>query len=644
MGRAMSVVGEAEPAVANLAGPARRRYWVRRVLAGLYGAFFGVVVIYDPSDGFMPPSDWQDAAIRFSIFVAASAMIAYAIGFRPRRGARFWQILPWGMLAAWIYSCYQATIVAPNMHDDVALALGVLTGSFVLYPFMHLLFRFRNVGRLPEVEGAQAPRGVKRWLGLRAERDVWSGAVSHPRWFQFGIAGPALLVTLWCVWLGLKVEQLRGQREAVVRLEASHAKLEMHHSSALEDAVSKYLPDGLLVDVKRVEFEGVETEKSLISALLKCRNLEGLQLGYGSEAITDGEVRMLSELHTLKDLDFGSIEVTDATLIALGRRQLLEKACIHSYEVTDVGIRAIANCPLTELDILAPTVTDEGMATLGECATLERLSVFGTETTDQSLASIVRLPKLDSLRLVDVEIDGSGFASVGEESQLTNVTLNDTKLNDDAILHLANIPSLTYLEIEDANLTDASAPAFRRLTELRVIKLHDVDVADEVLASLCSLPVISHLALTNSRATGETLWSNQKFPPLWMIDVSDSPISDLGFAAIVSKLNGPCRLVVDRTRITDLGFRLCKPTPHVVELFCNQTLLTDDGIRACRKFDALQTLSCEFTLVTPRAIDSLRHMRWLDRLYCEGTSLDSLGKKQLSDQLPRVVTTKGYVE
>jgi uncharacterized membrane protein HdeD (DUF308 family) len=638
----MSVVGGAEPAVANVGRPARRRYWVRRVLAGLYGATFGVLTMTSPEKGLAWPEDWVEALEWTAMLIAVLAVIAYAFGFRPRRGAWFWRVFPWGVLAMLVYSLHRFTLAEPVSHDDVALALFVLTTSIALYPFIHLLFRFRNVGRLPEVEGAQAPRGVKRWLGLRAERDVWSGAVSHPRWFQFGIAGPALLVTLWCVWLGLKVEQLRGQREAVVRLEASHAALKMHQLSDLEDAVKTYLPKELLADVQGVILSEDGGGDELIPDLLKCRSVEGIALPFERCEFTDRGVRPLGELRKLKKLGMGKTEVTDDSLVALSRNKMLEELIVDSNRVTDIGIHAIANCPLGFLDVKSTKITDEGIVALGECDSLYSLTISEAAMTDRGLAAIAKLPQLYSLALLDVEIDGSGFAAIGKQPQLERLIIFNTKLSDEGVALLAKIASVEALTISNSPLTDGAAEGLKRYYKGNAITLRNVGLTDNSLIALCSIPSLRTLTMARTNVTGEAVWQLSHFPQILWLDLSGSPITDSGFAAIVNKLSAPCDLDVNGTQITVAAFRLCRPTSHLIHLSCAQTWITDDAIFECRKFEGLESLHLEWTLVTPRAISAFQSMRCLEGVFAEGTAIDTLSDEELDDLLPNVfVRTSG---
>jgi len=619
-----------------------RCYWVRRALAGLCGLFFGVMTFTVPDKGVaLPFDDWKGAVEFLSILVAVFAIFGYAIGYRPRRGAWFWNLFPWALLGWIVYSCYESTLASPNETDDVLITLVVIAGTAFLFPFFHLLFRFRAVGRLPEVPDAQPARGWKRWLGLRAERDVWNGAVPHPRWFQFGIAGPALVVTLWCVWLGLKVEQLRTQRETATRLEKQGVALVMHELSEWEMAVAPYLPRQLLVDVLSADFFWSDTGDEAIVDLQSFRSLEVVDVDNEDGRYSDEAIRTISSLSMLRYVDLGSLPVTDETLIAFGGLKKLRVLSFQSDRVTERGIQAIATCPLEELSIECEQITDESAIAIGECETLEDLDLFGGELSDRGLAAIMRLPNLYSLSLADQRIDGSGFAAAGVNTRFSYLWAINTELNDAAISHLSKYQALTSLTIDGAKLTEASAEDFRQFRSLENATLGHAPVSDQVLLSLCTLPSLRTLTMRNTQVRGESLWGLQNAPTLVNMELTHSPVTDSGFAAVVRALRAPCNLNFEGTPITDEAFTLCGPSRCVHSLDCSQTWITDAGIAQCRQFRPLFDLYFKWTLVTRRSLDTLTLMRQLNHLSADGTPIGTMSDEEWDKLFPDTVIYTG---
>lgn len=617
------------------------RYWVRRALAALCGLLFGLAIFTSPRKGLDLPGDWKEGIALAAALPAVVAMLGYAAGYRPRRGNWFWKTYAWGMLAWCIYEGYEATLVTPNTTDDVALALAILAGTAVFYPFIHLLFRFRAVGRLPEVPDAQPARGWKRWLGLRAERDVWSGAVPHPRWFQFGIAGPALVVTLWCVWLGLKVEQLRTQRETAARLQKQGVDLKMHKLSEWEEAVAPYLPRQLLVDVRSALFFSSDTGDEAIADLQAFRCLEEVIVDNEDGRYSDEAIRRIAGLSMLRRVDLRSFPVTDETLIALSGLRKLEELSFQSDLVTDRGIQAIATCPLTDLTMECEQVTDAGMIALGNCASIESLEVFEGKITDAGLAAIIRQPRLDYLSIGSFKINGSGFAEGADSSLIRSLTIIDTELNNDAIKHLSKLPLLTYLCIGKAKLTDDCAEDFRQFRALESILLSSVPVSDEVLLSICSLPAITEVRLYRTQIRGESLWRIERRPKLTFLELAESPLTDSGFAAALKSLSVPCHLSIKGTPVTDGAFYWCGSSTFVQSLDCSRTWITDAGIAQCRHFQPFLGLSFEWTLMTHRSLDTLTSMKQLNHLSVDGTPIGMMSDEELDKLFPDTIVYTG---
>ena len=82
--------------MSNLSPP---RYRIRRGLALLYAAGFVGIQAVIMADDSPRQFEWRDV-VSFAVSLPAGfAATAYAIGFRPRQSAWFWNLFPWAMLA-----------------------------------------------------------------------------------------------------------------------------------------------------------------------------------------------------------------------------------------------------------------------------------------------------------------------------------------------------------------------------------------------------------------------------------------------------------------------------------------------------------------------------------------------------------------
>jgi len=57
-------------------------------------------------------------------------------------------------------------------------------------------------------------------------------ASSRRRWFRISLRTMLLVVTLLCVWLGLKVNQARRQKDAIAALKSVKSAIGFYHQLA----------------------------------------------------------------------------------------------------------------------------------------------------------------------------------------------------------------------------------------------------------------------------------------------------------------------------------------------------------------------------------------------------------------------------
>lgn len=239
---------------------------------------------------------------------------------------------------------------------------------------------------------------------LTADRPKSAVAAGRPRRLQFSLRFLLIAITIFSVWLGVRVNQARRQREAIAHLTVLNARVVYAHQSAdgrydrpwnpkAQPAAPAWLREWLGDDyfvsptgVTVVNLAPTDADLAALAALptLRCvtvaggsgsstrldwsqltslRKLEMLRL-YGPP-IDDEGVAQLRTLTNLKTLVLGSTKITDRSLTHVTRLSRLENLELPHTAVTDTGLKALYDLPrLKRLNVLDTRVTDGGIAEL----------------------------------------------------------------------------------------------------------------------------------------------------------------------------------------------------------------------------------------------------------------------------------------
>jgi Leucine-rich repeat (LRR) protein len=207
------------------------------------------------------------------------------------------------------------------------------------------------------------------------------------RWFQFSLR-TLMVLTLVCAipfaWLGRRIEQKRGEREAVAAIvklggsvsydyEKASWEWEFGGSAPIgevkhakppgPDWLRNLLGENFFSDVYWVVLSTSDGKLENLKQLTQLKklqltvsdggleNLKGLtqlQFLHFSGAVTDADLENLKEMHHLKELSLNATKVTDAGLTKLKGLTHLESLGLGLTKVTDAGVKdlqtALPNC------------------------------------------------------------------------------------------------------------------------------------------------------------------------------------------------------------------------------------------------------------------------------------------------------------
>jgi hypothetical protein len=176
-------------------------------------------------------------------------------------------------------------------------------------------------------------------------------APSRRRWFRISLRTVLLLVTLLCIWLGIKVNQARRQKEAIAALKSIKSHIAFYHQ---------------LDDEGRVNYRD---EPSIPAWLRQITGDDFFQrvwaVSGGDAAFTDEYAARLSAFDHLTWLRIVDSPAGDESLATIGNTESLETVQIINTPVGDRFMHRLAQAKqLQHLELQSTQVTSDGFAKL----------------------------------------------------------------------------------------------------------------------------------------------------------------------------------------------------------------------------------------------------------------------------------------
>jgi hypothetical protein len=157
--------------------------------------------------------------------------------------------------------------------------------------------------------------------------------------------------------------------------------------------------------------------------------------------VDDAAALRIAQCRNLQSLGLMWTDITDDGLKRIATLGGLRRLSLYSSVITDGGIAHLTALPLEYIDLLADQVSDETLKHLAEIMTLTRLDLhgigrpganLGKNFTSEGLQQLKGLPKLRTLRLTNLALDG-GFGDLSELAQLRELTFMMTNISESEI-------------------------------------------------------------------------------------------------------------------------------------------------------------------------------------------------------------------
>jgi hypothetical protein len=278
------------------------------------------------------------------------------------------------------------------------------------------------------------------------------------RWLRFSLRTFLLVLTALCVWLGIKVNQARRQKEAVEALLQLGATVRYAHQRdstnptefdsnknlGVPDWLHRLAGDDFFQSVALIEFSGPATDKDLVH-LAALPHLECLHFGQES---------------------YEEIDVTDAGLGHVRRPDRLIRLAAADTLIGDAFMKRLASAARLQLLHLSGTrVTDEGLRSLPRLPKLKYLGLSYTSVGDAGLkAALEDLSSLEILWLEGTQITDASLALLKDAKCLQFLSLDGTRVTDAGLRHLEGLPVLFDVSVDRTAVTPGGLGMLKKAT------------------------------------------------------------------------------------------------------------------------------------------------------------------------------------
>jgi len=211
--------------------------------------------------------------------------------------------------------------------------------------------------------------------------------------------------------------------------------------------------------------------------------------------IADGDLALIAQLPSLRELRLDATQVTDAGLVHLQKLPNLESLLLAATRVTDAGLLHLQKLQkLKGLSLDETQVTDAGLLHLQKLQNLERLSLFGTQVTDAGLVYLEKLQNLRRLWLMGTQVTDAGLVRLQMLQNLVQLLLAKTHVTDAGLVYLQELQNLEEVSLDQTQVTDGGLMHLKGLAKLKWLSLSATRVTDAGVANLkAALPQLEVL-------------------------------------------------------------------------------------------------------------------------------------------------------
>lgn len=279
-----------------------------------------------------------------------------------------------------------------------------------------------------------------------------------------------------------------------------------------------------------------------------------------------------------------------------------------SFDPADVELIAQLS-DVVKLSISSPSVNDQNFALLSKMPKLQTLLMLNCGITDEGLKSVPDFPELKVLNLRGcANMTDAGMEYVAKAPKLDNLALLYTKIGDEGVIALKGM-KLRALDLRGLRLTGSACQALAEMTTLESLKLRNareiMDYSFQELKTLVNLKSLSleDLAITDSALEILPNFTNLKELVIMRTDMMD--VSPIGQLKNLKKLTL-------REMTCDLDF--LAEMPQLEELFFAESIVRDEDMKFFEGLVNVKTLDLWNTQLGDKALELFGKMPKLTTL------------------------------
>ncbi len=356
------------------------------------------------------------------------------------------------------------------------------------------------------------------------------------------------------------------------------------------------------------------------------------------------------------------VQIVDLKPDAL-RQSKLPSTLTHLH-VEDCGLTdaQVAELPcLSQLEMLElpnNRLSGEFLTTLRHAPRLAHLNLGWNPLTSDGLRALKGNDNLQTLILLDAQLDGIAFDALSDLPNLTTLSLYETRLEHehaDMFSHLSAVTTLIMGGMRTI-MWSAHLKALTRIPHLKEVRLQHTDVHDEDLAFFPHLHELETLDIGQTAITGEGLKYIGQCSTLKGVDIADTRIDGTELDALAGCVQLQ-RLSVAGTATEGRHLNFLSALPHIryldlgrcpvrnvqalhqltylQSLKLNGTTIGDAALAVLAQVQALRTLDVSETEVTDQGVAHLAALRDLEDLSLRGTRITDTGLRIVCT-LPRL--------
>ncbi|MEX2120576.1 MAG: hypothetical protein WD847_13360 [Pirellulales bacterium] len=418
--------------------------------------------------------------------------------------------------------------------------------------------------------------------------------------------GLLLLLTVFCIWLGMQVERARKQARAIEQIEAFGGGVLFNYDSYNphgQPGVSPGQPSAPAWLRRAVGEEYFRRVESVWLAAHRGQPLRARRL------LTDHDLAVFNDLPHVRVLDLRNTPgISDDGLAHLAGLSKLESLSLDRTAVAGHGLRHLRRLPnLQHLGLAATPLTDAGLAELRCHKRLQSLDLTATRITDKGLSILPRLISLQRLQLAQTGITDAGLEHLWRLTGLKQLSIRATNGTAHGVAALRYaLPGCSidasyytlYAEARDAvPWPDDYRPTHQQLAakvlELEAgmsldndrpqqpvvaFRLSYSDVSDEsLLRLLLEMPRLKELNLRTVLVGDRLAGGLRQLAELSSLALVDSRISDTGLRHL-ARLANLRELSLRDSRVTDAGLLHLAALRKLEALDVRETHVTDHGL------------------------------------------------------------------